>query len=103
MPDLQPIPFSLTRLAAIESRPVSRDRMEIDSNSPFRTPVASPKSGVGSPTGQQGTFEKLSKGDIGYGGNAFSPLISPNSPPSAGLLSQRLRGLDVQRSEQNDP
>ncbi|KAH7385559.1 hypothetical protein DE146DRAFT_621949 [Phaeosphaeria sp. MPI-PUGE-AT-0046c] len=99
MPDLQPIPFSLTRLAAIESRPVSRDRMEIDSNSPFRTPIASPKSGVGSPTGQQGTFEKLNKGDVGYGGNAFSPLGSPNSPPSAGLLSQRLRGLDVQRSE----
>lgn len=102
MPDLQPIPFNLTRLAAIESRPVSRDRMEIDSNSPFRTPITSPKSGVGSPTSQQGTFEKLNKGDVGYGGNAFSPLGSPTSPPSAGLLSQRLRGLDVQRSESND-
>jgi hypothetical protein len=99
MPDLQPIPFSLTRLAAIESRPVSRDRMDIDSTSPFRTPLGSPKPSLGEPTCQQGTFEKLSKGDLGYGGNAFSPLGSPMSPPNAGLLSQRLRGLEVQRGD----
>jgi hypothetical protein len=97
VPDLQPIPFSLTRLAAIESRPVSRDRMDIDSPSPFRTPVTSPKTGSGSPSNQQGTFEKLNKGDVGYGGNAFSPVSSPTSPPSAGLLSQKLRRLGVQR------
>lgn len=95
LPNLQPIPFSLTRLTAIESRPVSRDHMDIDSKSPFRTPIASPKSGLGSP----GTFEKLNKGDVGYGGNAFSPLASPTSPPSAGLLSQRLSRLEVQRDE----
>ncbi|KAH4116190.1 hypothetical protein HBI04_140410 [Parastagonospora nodorum] len=87
LPDLQPIPFSLTRLAAIESRPVSRDHMDIDTKPPFKTPVASPKSGLGSP----GTFEKLSRGDVGYGG-----MASPTSPPSAGLLSQRLRGLEVE-------
>jgi hypothetical protein len=100
MPDLKPIPFSLTRLAAIESRPVSRDRMDIDSHDPFRTPVTSPKSGLGSPNNQQGAFEKLNKGDIGYGGNAFSPLGTPTSPLSAGLLSQRLRGLEVQRDKE---
>lgn len=100
--DLQPIPFSLTRLAAIESRPVSRDRMDIDSNSLFKTPVASPKSHRGSPTGSEGIFEKLNKGDVGYGGNLYSPLASPTSPPSAGLLSQRLRGLEVQRNEESD-
>jgi hypothetical protein len=100
--DLQPIPFSLTRLAAIESRPVSRDRMDIDGQSPFRTPVTSPKSGLGSPANQQGAFEKLNKGDVGYGGNAFSPVSSPTSPPSAGLLSQRLRGLEVQRDEEKE-
>ncbi|KAI8941755.1 hypothetical protein NX059_002959 [Plenodomus lindquistii] len=94
MPDLQPIPFSLSRLAAIESRPVSRDQMDIDPQSPFKTPVQSPKS----PFDQaDGTFEKLNKGDVGYGGNAFSPVSSPTTPLSAGLLSQRLRGLDVQR------
>lgn len=93
MPDLHPIPFSLNRLATNESRPISRDHMEIDLKSPFRTPVTSPKSG---------TFEKLSKGDLGYGGNAFSPISSPATPLSAGLLSQRLRGLDVQHDEENE-
>jgi hypothetical protein len=102
MPDLQPIPFSLTRLAAIESRPVSRDHMDIDSKSPFETPVASPKSGLDSPGNKRGTFEKLHKGDVGYGGNAFSPLGSPTSPPSAGLLSQRLRGLEFRRGTEDE-
>ncbi|KAF2821118.1 hypothetical protein CC86DRAFT_303593 [Ophiobolus disseminans] len=102
MTGLDPIPFNLTRLAAIESRPVSRDRMDVDIKVPFRTPGASPKSGLVSPIGSQGAFEKLTKGDVGYGGNAFSPLGSPTSPPSAGLLSQRLRGLEVRRNEEPD-
>lgn len=80
---------------------MSRDRMDIDPKSPFRTPITSPRAGVSSPKSQSdGTFEKLSKGDVGYGGNAFSPLGSPSAPPNAGLLSQRLRGLDVQRDEE---
>lgn len=95
MPDLAPIPFPLTRLAAIESRPVSRDRMDIDTQSSFRTPVASPKAAQA-----DGTFEKLQRGDVGYGGNAFSPVSSPSTPLSAGLLSQRLRGLDVQKERE---
>ena len=97
IPLMQPIPFNLTRLAAIESCPVSREQMDVDSKSPFRSPLASPPPGVGnSNTHQEATFEKLNKGDIGYGGNAFSPLGSPASPPAAGLLAQRLRGLEVQ-------
>ncbi|KAH6868554.1 hypothetical protein BKA58DRAFT_387136 [Alternaria rosae] len=101
MPELQPIPFTIGRLAAIDSRPMSHDCMDIDPKSPFRTPITSPRAGVSSPKSQSdGTFEKLSKGDIGYGGNAFSPLGSPSAPPNAGLLSQRLRGLDVQRDEE---
>ena len=81
---------------------MSHDRMDIDPKSPFRTPITSPRAGVSSPKSQSdGTFEKLSKGDIGYGGNAFSPLGSPSAPPNAGLLSQRLRGLDVQRDEED--
>ncbi|KAI0604334.1 Chromosome-seg domain-containing protein [Pyrenophora tritici-repentis] len=95
--DLQPIPFALSRLAAIHSRPVSRECMDVDPKSPFRTPVTSPRPVVSPNSSNDGTFEKLSKGDIGYGGNAFSPLGSPTGPPNAGLLSQKLRGLDVQR------
>ncbi|CAE7026678.1 hypothetical protein PTNB73_01713 [Pyrenophora teres f. teres] len=100
VPDLQPIPFALSRLAAIQSRPVSRDCMDVDPKSPFKTPVTSPRPVVSPNSSNDGTFEKLSKGDIGYGGNAFSPLGSPTGPPNAGLLSQKLRGLDVQRDEE---
>ncbi|KAL5117779.1 hypothetical protein ACEQ8H_004253 [Pleosporales sp. CAS-2024a] len=74
LPHIQPIPFSLSRLAAIESRPVSRDHTDIDKQN-------LPTSGPTVP----GTFEKINKGDVGFSG------------PSAGLLSQRLKGLEVQR------
>ena len=106
LPLLQPIPFSLARLAAIESRPVSREHMDIDSKSAFRSSLASsppppPPPGVGnSVVHQEAIFEKLNKGDVGYGGNAFSPLGSPASPPAAGLLAQRLRELEVQPDEE---
>lgn len=100
MADIQPIPFSLTRLDAIESRPGSCDQMDIDQNStgPFRTPLVSPQSRVNSPFNPgEGTFEKLSKGDAGYGGNAFPPTGKNNfSSPSTGLLSQKLRCLEVE-------
>lgn len=101
IPLMQPIPFNLTRLTAIESRPVSREQMDIDPKSPFRSPLASPPPGLGNLiVPQEATFEKLNKGDIGYGGNAFSPLGSPASPPAAGLLAQRLRGLEVQPDDE---
>ncbi|KAI1592573.1 Chromosome-seg domain containing protein, partial [Pyrenophora tritici-repentis] len=63
--DLQPIPFALSRLAAIHSRPVSRECMDVDPKSPFRTPVTSPRPVVSPNSSNDGTFEKLSKGDIG--------------------------------------
>jgi hypothetical protein len=38
-------------------------------------------------------YEKLSKGDVGYGGNAFA--LGGGSPGTEGLLSLRLRSLGV--------
>ncbi|KAL7950138.1 hypothetical protein V8C42DRAFT_309586 [Trichoderma barbatum] len=48
-------------------------------------------------------YEKLNKGDAGYGGNAFSHSTTSSSPGMApeGLLSQRLRGLGV-KPQQTD-
>lgn len=44
------------------------------------------------------TYEKLNKGDFGYGGNAFNIFDSTGTPPGAeGLLSQRLRTLGVKQ------
>ncbi|KAK8119480.1 uncharacterized protein PG998_004106 [Apiospora kogelbergensis] len=54
-------------------------------------------SGVGS---QISRYDKLRKGDVGYGGNAFSSLINGNPGVAEGLLSQRLRTLGVQAQAQ---
>lgn len=40
-------------------------------------------------------YKKLSKGDIGYGGNAF---VSGSPAACQGLLSQRLRSLEVEKN-----
>ena len=47
-------------------------------------------------------YKKLSKGDIGYGGNAF---VSGSSAAFDGLLSQRLRSLEAEKrlSAENGP
>lgn len=51
-------------------------------------------------------YEKLSRGDVGYGGNAFAAAlgdsVSGGSSPLAGaegLLSQRLRSLGVEKAQ----
>ncbi|KAK4109876.1 hypothetical protein N656DRAFT_715066 [Canariomyces notabilis] len=41
-------------------------------------------------------YDKLSRGDVGYGGNAFLAATAT----TAGLLSQRLRSLGVQQQQQ---
>ncbi|KAI0140082.1 hypothetical protein F4776DRAFT_615407 [Hypoxylon sp. NC0597] len=46
--------------------------------------------------GQIGRYNKLNKGDVGYGGNAFAHLINGNTGVAESLLSQRLRSLGVQ-------
>ncbi|KAF5856911.1 hypothetical protein ETB97_006529 [Aspergillus alliaceus] len=42
-----------------------------------------------------GTYTKLNKGDLGYGGYPFNPISG--SEASESLLAKRLRGLDVQK------
>ncbi|KAI1119539.1 hypothetical protein F5Y14DRAFT_7202 [Nemania sp. NC0429] len=45
---------------------------------------------------QMDKYDKLNKGDVGYGGNAFANLINGNPAVAESLLSQRLRSLGVQ-------
>lgn len=49
--------------------------------------------------GDVSQYEKLNRGDLGYGGNAFNSLSSNGSLPGGteGLLSQRLRSLGVNK------
>lgn len=45
-------------------------------------------------------WEKLKKGEFGYGGNTFSaPSVASGVGPTEGLLSQRLRSLGVKTSD----
>ncbi|KAF2010324.1 hypothetical protein BU24DRAFT_427448 [Aaosphaeria arxii CBS 175.79] len=99
MSAFEPIPFNLARNPSIDSRPVSRSAMDIDSDSPFhsRTNTMSPVLQATSPEQTPEMFEKLNRGDVGYGGNAW--VTSPPSSPGPGLLARKLRGLDVQPDE----
>ncbi|KAK0715689.1 hypothetical protein B0H67DRAFT_489581 [Lasiosphaeris hirsuta] len=45
-------------------------------------------------TNQMAKYDKLNKGDVGYGGNAFASSTMPGT--AEGLLSKRLRSLGVQ-------
>ncbi|EFW98506.1 hypothetical protein CMQ_4358 [Grosmannia clavigera kw1407] len=45
------------------------------------------------------TYNKLNKGDVGFGGNAFAPMVDGSPVAEEGLLSQRLRSLEVQRNQ----
>ncbi|RYP91423.1 hypothetical protein DL770_002468 [Monosporascus sp. CRB-9-2] len=76
------------------SRPTTQDSSNNDNDN---------ASGLGSAgggfffDGQIDRYDKLSKGDVGYGGNAFSGLRANGSPGVAeSLLSQRLRTLGVE-------
>jgi hypothetical protein len=64
--------------------------------------VSSPS--LGGLDGLGDRYDKLSKGDVGYGGNAFSNLINGSPGMAEGLLSQRLRtlGVEVPKPEASD-
>ncbi|KAI1094858.1 hypothetical protein F5B19DRAFT_443723 [Rostrohypoxylon terebratum] len=51
--------------------------------------------------GQINRYDKLNKGDVGYGGNAFARLINRNTGVAESLLSQRLRSLGVEGQDQD--
>ncbi|KAF1968105.1 hypothetical protein BU23DRAFT_481331 [Bimuria novae-zelandiae CBS 107.79] len=94
-----PIPFALTRMPSIPSRPVSREFMDVDPASPFRPQSRNEYTSPMTPRDQTAqspaSFEKLNKGDVGYGGSASPGL------PGAGLLARRLRGLDVEPDDEH--
>ncbi|KAF7560523.1 hypothetical protein G7046_g3608 [Stylonectria norvegica] len=110
---VDPIPFRL---------PSRRDRLDSDVSDTTNTTniTNAPTAGVRSPGSSQASrpstkdsagaaspwgatlYEKLSKGDLGYGGNAFG-LVPHGSPAGAeGLLSQRLRSLGV-KGQRREP
>lgn len=93
---IDPIPFRLPtsdRLDSDMSDSISNLRSPGSSSQTSR-PSTKDSAGL-SPWGGGHQYEKLNKGDFGYGGNAFG-IIDHASPGTAeGLLSQRLRSLGV--------
>ncbi|KAI1345736.1 hypothetical protein F5Y01DRAFT_46737 [Xylaria sp. FL0043] len=61
------------------------------------TQDSSSMSNWGGYSGQIDKYDKLNKGDVGYGGNAFAGLINGNPVVAESLLSQRLRSLGVEK------
>lgn len=67
------------------SRPTTQDSSNVSS--------------FGGSVSQLDKYDKLNKGDVGYGGNAFSNLINGRPGTAEGLLSQRLRTLGVEAQQ----
>jgi len=95
---VQPIPFSLFR------RPL---RIDDDSGPDRPSDLQSPTSSGSRPLTSQGSemswnstagiggYDKLNKGDIGYGGNIFSGSPDGKQGVAEGLLAKKLRDLGV--------
>ena len=117
-PPIQPIPFSLADLTRhSQSQQLNREistKMEIDSASSPSSQSQNAASSLRSPPdlrtwntdhcdgGSNGTYDKLRKEDVGYGGQAFEMGRCGKADASEGLLAQRLRGLDVHRAKDVD-
>ncbi len=106
---VNPIPFRLPRNSIQSGGSEGSDataaqlRSSGSSDQTSRPPTqdSSSMSGLLWTTPDAGRYDKLSKGDVGYGGNAFAPGTNGDGSPGAaeGLLSQRLRSLGVQGRE----
>ncbi|KAK1635331.1 hypothetical protein BDP81DRAFT_323043 [Colletotrichum phormii] len=104
---VEAVPFALSVSGRGRAR-LGSDVSDTTNTTSTTTPgILSPQSEQASrPTTKDGwgdaqvaRYEKLSKGDVGYGGNAFAPSSGRGGSPGGaaeGLLSQRLRSLGVQ-------
>ncbi|KAH6895808.1 hypothetical protein B0T10DRAFT_226505 [Thelonectria olida] len=91
---IEPIPFSLTTHPTDNVRAAPGGIRSPDSSqasAPSTTNSAPTSPAPRGPT----LYEKLNKGDLGYGGNAFAPVVNGSPNGAEGLLSQRLRSLGV--------
>lgn len=96
---VQPIPFSLYRQTPRHYSGDSGQERPSDIQSPTSSKSSQPPTSQGSETSWNdspniGSYDKLHKGDVGYGGNAFTG--SPDGKQVAeGLLAKKLRDLGV--------
>jgi hypothetical protein len=105
---VQPIPFSLFRQA---KRSEDDDgQRPPDIQSPTSSKSSRPPTSQGSGTSMSwnsnstgiGGYDKLNKGDIGYGGNVFGGFPDGKQMVAEGLLAKKLRDLGVGGPSQQD-
>lgn len=108
---VDPIPFSLyqrkpqNKISSPASWSLAQGQSEISSRS-SEASVSRDSGGTVSSSNSKATniegYDKLNKGDVGYGGNAY--LISPDGNPGVpeGLLAKKLRDLGVGALNQQD-
>ncbi|KFZ07746.1 hypothetical protein V501_06221 [Pseudogymnoascus sp. VKM F-4519 (FW-2642)] len=96
---IEPIPFSLyKRSDAAASSDTGTSRSGVPSRPPTQDGIGSTEWGASTSGGGE-TYDKLCKGDIGYGGNAFVTPLLQGRQVAEGLLALKLRGLGVGRGE----
>lgn len=103
---VQPIPFSLYPKPDRSDDDSLRDDVQSPSSSKSSQPPTSHGSGMSiswnsnSPT--IGGYDKLNKGDFGYGGNIFAGSPDGKQVVAEGLLAKKLRDLGVGIPSQRD-
>ncbi|OLN97648.1 Uncharacterized protein C3H8.04 [Colletotrichum chlorophyti] len=100
---VEPIPFALSRPSRSGSD--ISDGATTSTTAGIRSPQ-SQSSGMVTKDGWDAhisRYEKLNKGDVGYGGNAFASSGRGSPGGTEGLLSQRLRSLGVQNQGELSP
>ncbi|KAI0521440.1 hypothetical protein F5B22DRAFT_596844 [Xylaria bambusicola] len=104
---IEPIPFMFpaerTRRSAEDGSAASEPQsLHSPGSSAGTTGESSNASNWGGYDNQVDKYNKLNKGDIGYGGNAFAGLINGNPAVAESLLSKRLRSLGVEKPDQRE-
>ncbi|OBT75425.1 hypothetical protein VF21_05694 [Pseudogymnoascus sp. 05NY08] len=98
---VEPIPFSLYKRDA-GSSDTGTSRSGVPSRPPTQDGNGSTTEWGANTSGGGETYDKLCKGDIGYGGNAFATPLLQGRQGAEGLLALKLRGLGVGRGEGGD-
>lgn len=99
---IQPIPFALFHQSARNPDQVPFEGIHSPSSSKNSRPTTSLDSEMSwTQSPNIGSYDKLNKGDVGYGGNAFTG--SPDGKQAAeGLLAKKLRDMGVRPNHQYD-
>jgi len=101
---VEPIPFSL-----FKRKQVPKDEAQIQSPTSSKGSRASISQDSGlsessiSVGSSIGGYDKLNKGDAGYGGNTFNGVHNGQQVASEGLLAKKLRSLGVGKEGQSSP